>query len=222
MRKNLILLLLYALFLGNSTAQMNDAGLWTNVSLEKKLVSSFAVNLNQEFRFNENFSELGIFFSDLGIAYKVRKGLSVGANYRFTEKRRLDDSYSTRHRYYFDVSYKQKITLFSFSFRTRFQSQYADFNSSLDGKIPVFYSRNKLGIKYNQGGKYKPYFTSELFYQLSNPDGNEIDNVRFALGIDYELSKISSLELFYLIQQEYNVRNPVRDYVIGMGYAVSF
>lgn len=221
-RNSIPLIILCFLFYGNLTAQVNDAGLWTNLCLEKKLSPSFAVNFNQESRFNENVSELGSFFSDIGITYKIRKELTVGGNYRFTEKKRLDDSYSSRHRYYFDIAYKKKMNLVSLTFRTRFQSQYADYNSKPDGKVPIYYSRNKLSIKYNTGKRYKPYLASELFYQMNNPNGNEIDNVRYVFGVDYELNKMNSIELFYLLQQEYNVKNPGRDYVIGIGYTVSF
>lgn len=213
---------LYFLFFGNIAAQVSDAGLWTDVCIEKKVTYALAIKLTQEFRFNENISELGTVLSDIGINYRISKKISIGGNYRLTEKRRLDNSYSTRHRYYFDIAYKQKTKIASLSFRTRFQSQYADFNSKTDGRTPTYYSRNKLSVKYNSGRKYEPYLASELYYQLNNPDGNKIDNVRYEFGVDYELNKLNNIELFYLIQQEYNVKNPGRDYIMGLGYTISF
>ncbi|MBL0072094.1 MAG: DUF2490 domain-containing protein [Bacteroidetes bacterium] len=92
-----------------SVAQVNDAGLWTSINLEKKITKKIAVDLSQEFRFNENISELGSFFTEISAQYKLHKNLSIGAGYRFINKRELDDSYEKRHRMLFDLNAKEKF-----------------------------------------------------------------------------------------------------------------
>lgn len=206
---------------GNLYSQTNDLQLWTNISLEKKITKTFSLNYAEEVRFNENISEVGQFFSDLGCNYKISKSWRISVNYRYTNKKKLDDSYSKRNRYYIDLSYRKKFDKVICVFRTRFQSQYVDVYSSSIGRIPEYYSRNKLTFKIDLDKKFAPYLSIEMFYQLHNPEGNDIDNMRYTGGVEYQFNKKASLDIFYMIQQEYNVKRPERDYVIGIGYSIS-
>ena len=204
------------------TAQVNDAGLWTSVNVEKKIISRLTVSLTEELRFNENISELGTAFTEIGADYKFNKFVSFGASYRFIQKRRVDDFYSLRHRYNMDLSLKYKIKKIGITLRERFQTQYSDVNTSENGKVPERYLRNKLTLKYDLDKKYMPFISAELFYQLSNPRGNEFDNVRYAAGFDYEINKRMSASLFYIINKEFNVNDPWTEYIIGTGFTFSF
>ena len=203
-------------------AQVNDAGLWASINVEKKLTSKFALTLTEEARMNENISELGTAFSEIGATYKIKKYISIGVSYRFIQHRRVDDFYSFRHRYMIDLVLKKKIKKFAFTLRERFQTQYADLNSSENGKVPDYYLRNKLTVKYDFDKKYTPFIAAELFYQLSNQKGNEIDNTRYSAGFEYKFNKKVSVDLFYLINREINVNDPWTDYVVGFGLNYSF
>ncbi len=216
------LLLLFSIGSLISSAQVNDAGMWLSLNAEKKITPALSFNLSEEFRFNENLLELGSFFTDAGVSYKISKMFRISANYRFSNKRRIDDSYSKRHRYYVDLVIRKNFNPLVFSFRTRYQSQYSDMFSSSDGLISSSYIREKLQIKFDLNKKYSPYVYSELYYSLNNPKGNRIDNMRYAAGIEYSINRMHSIDLFYLIQNEMNVKSPVRDFVIGLGYNFTF
>jgi len=195
---------------------MNDAGLWTSLGVEKKLSSRWKVLLSEEFRFNENISELGTVFIDAGIEYKLLKKFFVSGNYRFIGVKMIDNSYSFRHRYYLDLSYKYKSGNWGINLRERFESQYKDVMSSETGLVPRNYLRSKLSLKYDFG-KSKPYLSCELFYRMNNSLGNEIDKIRPAIGIDYELNKYFGVDLFYLLNKELTGKNPLTEYVAGIG-----
>lgn len=203
-------------------AQVNDAGLWASINLEKKVSSKLTLTFTEEARFNENISEPGTLFSEIGGNYKLKKYLVVGASYRFIQRRRVDDFYSMRHRYMMDVSLKHKIKKVAFTFRERFQTQYANINSSETGKVADRYLRSKLTVKFDLDKKYTPFISAELFYQLTNPKGNELDNMRYAAGFEYKFNKRTSVDLFYLINKEINMNDPVNDYVTGIGFNYSF
>lgn len=193
-----------------------------SVNAEKKLTKAISVSLAGELRLDKNLSRAGTCFSEIGLNYRFSKKLRLSANYRYMAKSRNDGSYSNRHRYYFDLSYREKISSLTMLFRTRFQSQYADVFSSPEGKIPEYYSRNKLTVKYDVSKKITPYISAETFTPLCNINGISIDDVRYAAGAEYSFNRIHTIDLFYMLQQEYSVKDPETDHIIGIGYYFTF
>jgi hypothetical protein len=209
-------------FISSLRAQVKDAGLWTSIGFELKVTNKVNATLSQEFRFNENITELGTFFTDAGLGYKINKYFQISANYRFVNKRRIDDSYSPRHRLYIDLKFQKKLKPFVFQFRTRLQDQYADIGRASDGGIAEYYSRNKLSIKYDLDKSYTPYLAVELFSPLKYPRQYFFDDIRAAAGAEYVLNKHHSFDFFYMIQKQLNASNPLMDFIAGVGYIYKF
>lgn len=217
---SLVLLTLPVILLFGSPlkGQVKDAGLWTTISFEAKLIKKTSLNISQEFRFNENITELGTAYTDAGLSYKLNKHFQIAASYRFTQKRTSENYYSFRHRIYIDLKYEKKIKPFQVQFRSRFQDQYADKGRASDGGVPEFYLRNKLGLKWDLNKPYTPYISVELFSPLNYPRDNAFDNIRTSAGLDYSFSKHHKIDIYYLIQKEVNVNKPKTDFVFGLGY----
>jgi hypothetical protein len=203
-------------------AQVNDAGLWLSLNGEKKITSRFSVELSQEFRMNENITELGEFFTDAGITYKINKNIRVAANYRFINKRRKDDFYYRRNRFYFDLSFKKKFKPLAFSFRTRFEDEYRQMRKNTDYPGPYYCSKNKFTAKLDLNKKFVPYLYAETSNPLNDPHGFFIDQMKYCGGIEYNINRVHSFDFYYLIQKDMNVNEPETDYVIGIGYYYSF
>jgi hypothetical protein len=202
-------------------AQVNDAGLWLTVSAEKKLNNRFKLGMAQEVRWRENYSMIGTIFTDVSIGYKVSKGLNVSANYRLAFRQSLDLEFNNRHRFYFDLSYRQKFNKLILSARSRIQNQ-SDFqrnNGEFDRS--VLYWRNKLTAKWNLK-KIAPYAAFEVYYTLNNAEKNIVDGLRMAVGVDYNLSKKSTLTPYFLVDKEVQVANPLTSYIVGIEYNYSF
>lgn len=217
-----LFILFYFLLKGSSMAQVNDAGAWLSLNFEKKITSSLSFNLSEELRFNENLTELGTFFSDAGISYKIKDFLKISGNYRFINKKRFDNSYSYRHRYYFDLGLKKKIKPLEVLLRLRFQSQYKDIFSSADGMTPEDYLRTKLTVKMKIKKSFSPYLYGELFNPLNNPKNKNIDNIRYCAGLEYKINRRYMVDIFYMIQAERNVKNPKTDFLTGLGFYSTF
>ncbi len=210
------IILLFSLSL---KGQDRDAGLWTSFSFEAKVAKKLNATISQEFRFNENISELGTSFMEAGLSYKLNKHFQVSADYRFSQKRRVDDYYSFRHRMYIDVKYEKKIKPVQFQFRSRLQDEYADIGRASDGGRPEYYLRNKLNLSFDLDKPYSPYVSVELFSPLNYPYFNAFDNIRTLAGVEYSFSKRHKIELFYMIQKELNVSRPQTDFNLGFGYS---
>ena len=219
----IFILFLFLIFgLSNSYTQTNDAAMWFSINVEKKITPLLSAKFSEEIRLNENISELDNYLNDMGVEYELINNVKISANYRFSLKKKLDNSYKNLHRYYFDLSIREKFKPFIILFRTRFQSQYSEMFSSSTGKIPENYSRNKLTVKFDFDKKYSPYIYSELFYSLNNNEGNIIDNMRYCAGVEYKFNRKSALNFFYLIQNEMNVNDPLTEFIVGLKFDFTF
>ena len=199
--------------------QDKDAGLWTSVSFEAKIIKKLTGSLSQEIRFNENITEAGTIFTDAGIAYKLNKHFQVSLNYRYILKRRTDDYYSFRQGFYVDVKYDRKLNPFELIWRVRFTDRYSDIGRAADGGVPEYYLRNKLSLKWDYSKAITPYASVELFSPLNYPRFNAFNNIRLAAGIEYSISKHHKIDLYYMVQKELNVSHPQTDFILGLGYA---
>jgi hypothetical protein len=212
----IILILVFPGFIACS--QNNDAGLWLSFNLDKKITPALSLEFSEEVRMYENITEIGTIFSDIGVACKLGNRFRISAHYRFINKKRLNDTYDNRNRYYFDFTYREKITPLILLFRIRFQSQYTELFSSPEGTRPDYYSRAKLTLKLDVVKRIIPYLYVESFYKLGNPEGILFDGIRYCAGIEYSFNRLHMVDLFYMIQREYNVENPETDFIVGIGY----
>ncbi len=202
-------------------AQEKDVELWVGFGIDQRIGKKMTVAFEQNTRFNNNIGATKNVFEELSLSYKFNKYLSGTANYRFGKRNSFVNGYNTEHRYNFDLRFRKKAKPLIFVFRTRFQSKYRSIHSSEDGFIPTNYNRNKFTFRFDLDRRVEPYVGIEVYYQLNNVEGNEIDNIRYFTGINIDLPKRQEVKVFYILQQEYNVNNPVTSNVIGVSYSYS-
>ena len=127
-----------------------------------------------------------------------------------------------------DVTAKKKFNKFALSERVRYQAEVQDFNTSKKGKLIEQFLRFKTDLKYSATEKITPYISCEFRYQIHAPrgDGPVYDNafhrVRNVLGVEYELNKKNSVNLYYLYQTEFDISTPESIYILGLGYTLEF
>jgi hypothetical protein len=225
MKKFLSLFIFSLGFILSASAQYDDAGLWTTINIEKKLKNNFRIFLTEELRLRENFSEINLFYTEVGVGYKPYSFLKLDLSYRMTEKKLVTDFYSFRHRFMLDITLKKKYKNFDLAYRHRLQREVRNIYSSENGRLPEWYSRSKLTVKYDLQKKYTPYISAEFRYQVDDPRNIESDQTwhraRWVAGVDYELDKKNKLGLYYLIQHEWNVSIPENQYIIGLEYSLT-
>ena len=199
-----------------------DAGSWNTFNVDKPLSSKFTFLFTEELRLRENFTRLNLFYTNLGIEYKVAKNFKAALVYRWIDKWQDDDVFSYRHRLMLDLTAKHKLGKLTASYRNRTQVEERDIYSSADGRLPEWYSRNKFGAKYDIGTRYTPFASVEFRYQFHDPRNVESDHTwhrdRYALGAEYTINTKSSFAVYYLIQREYNVLSPQDLFIVGLEY----
>ena len=103
-----------------------DAGSWNTLNIEYKINKRITGLFTEELRFKENFTRLNLFYTNLGIEYKISDFFKAALVYRFIEKYQDDNSFSFRHRIMLDLTFKKKIGRIGFSYRQRLQAEERD------------------------------------------------------------------------------------------------
>lgn len=217
--------ILFASSVYGQTKVYPDAGSWNTFSINYSLNKKWAILFTEECRIRENYSRLNLFYTNIGIEYKLNKYFKTSIVYRSTQKFKDDNRFSLRHRIMWDVIAKYGINKWSVSYRHRLQVENRDIYSSIDGYIPEWYSRSKFEVNYQLTKKITPYFSTELRYQLHDPRSVNSDGtwhrIRYQGGIDCEWSKKSKFGIYYLIQYEFNIEAPENLYMTGLEYTLS-
>jgi hypothetical protein len=200
-------------------SQTEDFQLWSDIKLEVKIFKKMSTEIEEEIRFSENISRIEEYFTDVGLTYNFWNNFTLGGYYRFVKRNEADGRISNIHRYYFDLKYDLKIKRYELSLRTRYQSRYKNINSDDLGFKPENHNRNKLSLSYDiYRSPLKPEIWFEVFYQLNNPDGNKIDKTRLTPELSYRINNNMRGNLYFIIEKEYNVKNPATNYILGIGF----
>ena len=203
-----------------------DAGLWNTFNAEYKINSSFNIVFTEEFRLCENFMEVNLFYTDLGIEYSGIKNLKTSIVYRGIQKFQPDMPFSFRHRLMWDLSYKKEWNKFSVQYRHRLQVEVKNFYSSEFGKTPEWFDRNKFTFKYEVNKRIQPYVALEFRLQLYDPRNQFYDmewhRVRYQAGTDIKLGNKKTIGFYYLIQDDFGIKNAQDQYILGLEYTLKF
>ena len=141
--------------------------------------------MEEELRFTKDISRFDLFFTDLGLDYKINKHFSAGLNYRFYQNKNNDGDFITQHRLSANLNYKHKVDRFTFGYRLQFQNKDEDFLSS-SSENSVFNLRNRISVDYDiKNFKLEPYFQAELFRKYETGEGSYFNKVRWKLGARY-------------------------------------
>lgn len=228
MKKYLVIIVLLSLLRLQVVAQVEkDAGLWTTLTFQKRVTKKVLLVLDQEFRLRENFQRINLFYTNIGVDFKINKYFKLTPSYRAIQKVKLDQTVSHRHRLSLDATLKKKFSKLTLAERVRYQIEVQDFLTSAKGKLPEQYLRFKTDVKYALTNKITPFVSCELRYQIRSWRGNDMfynngfHRIRNIAGADYELNYKHSFTVYYLIQNEFDISSKENIYIVGLAYTFS-
>jgi hypothetical protein len=206
-----------------SQGQTNDAQLWSEVVVKKKITNKLSFSLANSVRFRENISLVDKVFTELETQYELFRFLDFGLNYRLEQEKKQDNDLSLRHRFSVDAQVKKKVLGVSLSLRTRFQTKYIDYYSSYSGVVPQNILRLRIKASYKiLLFPIVPSISSEIYYGLNGEKKNLIDAYRYQAELSYKINKHNDISLGYLIQNEKNEKNLLNIYAFQIGYSFDF
>lgn len=209
----------------DNSLMYSDAGSWNTFSISYAFNKKFALLFTEELRLRENYSRLNLFYTNVGVEYKVNKYFKTSLVYRWIDKYLENDNFSFRHRLMWDATVKFPYKKYTISYRHRLQVEGRNIVTSESGFMPEWYSRNKVQLSYNITKKLGAYIDAEFRYQIHDPRSIESEGrwhrMRYQGGLDYEFTNKSKFGVYYLIQREWNVSAPENIYITGLEYSLS-
>lgn len=200
---------------------VDDASLWLGVNIEKKISKKINLSFSNQTRFDRNFSRYRMGYQDLGFEYRLLKFLNIQGDYKLIHRQLLDESFSIRHQFNLALVLNKNFGLWSMTFRNRWQCQFKDVYSSEDGKIPQWVNRNKLTLKYDFNKRIQGFVSSELNYIFRPVQEAKWDRVRSSAGLEYKITKHSSVELYYTFQRDLEADlETERFHIYGLTYLI--
>lgn len=212
---------LFLLFLSCAAlrGQTQDAGGIASVAVSANYGRSWGFKLEQEFRFNQNYSTYHRAATSLKASYSILpKRLKAEGEYVFIHQN-VTTNYELRHRGSLGLSTKIELRPFDLTITSKMQSTWRD-NSTGDYKFnPKYVWRNKIDCTYNIfGSPFKPYVSGEIFYPINTSQGAAIEGIRGTIGGEYRIDRRNSIELFYRVDKETQKPNPLTIYYTGLGW----
>ena len=192
----------------------DDHQSWTKVSLEKKIPFSLKLELAQGLRLKDYVSTFNQAFFELSLSYKDSNGLRINIPYRYTI---FEDK--IKHRLSFGASYQYSFKPVSLKYRIKYYRLYENGEPLGEGGVTLGnLIRSKLTILYQSGKKTNPYISGEWFHLL-NTDNNLLDEYRASFGIEIDLPRKNSINIFYLFKKEDITKsNPDEISIFGLSY----
>jgi hypothetical protein len=166
--------------------------------------------MEEEVRLIDNTIGFDRSVTSLGIDYALfDRKLKFGAYYAFIYLYNNDFLFEPRHRAYFNLSYKETVNRFTFSWRGRLQGTYRDENRGEYKINPKYGMKNRFQIEYSVWGRpWKPFISCDLSTDLNNPAGNDLTRIRYQAGTAWRLNRTDYMDFFLRYDQYRDTREP--------------
>ena len=186
-----------------------DKELWTGATIKYDLNDKWRLELEEEGRFDQDFSNLKTMFTEVGARRTLGKRWTIKANYRFSYR----PTEENKGRFNLDLGYDRDLGSSPFTLDYRLRTQTGKTFGATNRKTEI---RNRLQLKTKITKYVKPYVGAELLYSASKL---EFRQYRLTGGVEFRITKRLDFEAFYHYQQEFNVSAPELQHIVGLGLA---
>ena len=231
----------------------------TNISADWKIVKGLHLEADYELRTRDMLSTIGRHTGTIGLSYKVLPGLKAGVSYSYIYSYGSNESWKDRHRVSGQLGYTYRLGDWSLSLREtlRWTHKTESLNTYQENPDPITL-KSRFKVEYKGFGKVDPYAMVEVRNVFNDPLVNAtwstsskaygdysfggygdsyINRIRGGLGVDWKLSKHSSLGFYVFEDYCYDKNIDVSkdgttlrsltwdqqlNTVVGLGYTFSF
>lgn len=218
----LFFLLLTVNFLQQTAGQQKDFQFWPSFALNVEVIKNLKIQVEEELRLRENATQMSRQINEIGVGYRINTYLKTSLMYRIEADWKNADTYIWRNGFYADMALRYEPGRFALGYRLRLHSSKISLNEKQQQWFDGFLNRHKFTVAYDiKGSPLHPFAECELFAVLGGSQRSSLLAYRAWGGITYSLNKKHDFELKYGIDQELNVPDPLRSYIIALGYTLN-
>lgn len=213
-------ILLFLLHLGPELkGQEKDFQTWWEAELQVDLPRGFDLSGELEQRFRNNSLQYDRTLVTLTGGYEVNDYLDVGAGFRMVTVQDRELKIRNRFRMHADVTGSYSVARIDLSLRTRLQYGFDDLLDIGSIGLNNLVNRNRLKIGHHIfGTRFSLWASLESWHLLNDVPTRLSYKMRYSGGMEYTLSFVSRLLLRYILEDEFNVRNPMQSHILLVGY----
>lgn len=184
-------------------AQSTDYVSWTGVKVSYGVSPKWSLNSKLEYRTKENFSVSDRVGLNMGLGYKVLPDVMLEGSYEVHYRNTGNSGWKFRHRYKLGGSIGYRWIDWKVSLRELFQQTFSS-------DVTQNRLRSRLMLEYAvPGSVFTPYFSCEIYQPVGDGAFFSLARVRYRPGVELDITRSVSLDLFYCRQKEDDVARNV-------------
>ncbi len=213
----ILILLLALVFSTSAVAQQDDEDVqsWNDLQVTVPLNKRVDLTLFGTLRLASNLTQASEARIGAGLGFKVTDAISIAPSYLAITSRNTAGSFKDEHRFAVRGTYKFPTKSFGLSHRSTYEYRVRTAGNSWRYRAGIVFEK-KLPTKFLP--KSKLFIIEEVFYISTT---KRFSRNRFSIGVNREINKKLSLDIYYLRQND-GYSRPGDLNVIGTTWKVHF
>ena len=201
-----------------------DFGGIVSAEAEAALGGPFGLSVEEEVRFDHNFSQFDRWLNSVGVDYTcLHNRMNIGLTADYIRRHNDRGYYENRGRLGLQVTYTEEWRRFKFQGRSKLLATFFDERTGEHRVNPRLYWRNRVKVTYQRpNSRFKYALSTELFWLTNDPRKGGLDNLRTVLSVDYRLSRRYYLSAFARMDNDLQVKEPVDRFYLGMTFKAKY
>lgn len=214
-----LILLGWVLFSAELRGQEKDFQTWWEGELQVDLPGGFDLSGELEQRFRNNSLQYDRSLVTVTGGYQVNPYFDVAAGLRMVAVQDRELKMQTKFRIHTDATGKYPVAGLDLSLRVRMQYGFDDVLDIGSIRINNLVNRNRLKLDYHIfGTRFSLAASVESWHLLNDVPSRLTYKMRYSGAVEYALSFVSSVSLRYILEDEFNVKDPLQSYILLVGY----
>jgi len=201
--------------------QTKDFMTWYEAEFDMNLIKKVDLSTEIEQRFRNNSLSYDRTMLTFIARYDITDFLDIAGGVRAFLTTGNERHLETRYRLHLDARGSHSLGALGLSLRIRMHYGVNDLNEiDLVSSNNLVY-RNSLEADYHIfGTRFGVFASVESYHLLSGNPPRKFNKMRYKVGTNYELNLKSELSLRYMLEDEFNVVEPLQAHILVLGYSM--
>ena len=208
----------------SQSERVTDFGGIASAELEVGLGGPFGMSVEEELRFDHNFTQLDRWLNSVGFDYTfLRNRMNIGITGDYIRRHNDMGYFENRGRLGLQLTYTEEYRRFKFQGRSKLLGTFFDERTGEHRVNPKLYWRNRLKVTYQaSNSRFRYSLSAELFWLTNDPKKGYLDNIRTVFAVDYRLSRSHYLSAFVRMDNDLQVKEPTDRFYLGMTFKAKY